>query len=291
MSQKALYPTTESGQPIPAPRAPRAGTLTRGFTLIELLVVIAIIAILAAILFPVFAQAREKARQASCQSNLKQIGLGFSQYSQDYDETYPFTYGFSGVVQSWDLAIKPYMGQNVKQGVEPGVFRCPTDSLNNNRYVDKRTYAVPRNRDNAGQALGFCGPIVPDPSNGQTLGTGRPLSDIDQPASVFMTVEAPNANQIFGNGSGSVSDRPLRWDPASGANYGSGQDGGADESGGTPYRGRPIHNGGWNYLFADTHVKWMKPEQGAGIGKTPVSGQPACTWNQPCGGWRFNGPF
>ncbi len=66
----------------------------RGFTLIELLVVIAIIAILAAILFPVFAQARAKARQAACLSNLKQIGLGFMQYVQDYDETYP--------VRSWN---------------------------------------------------------------------------------------------------------------------------------------------------------------------------------------------
>jgi len=61
----------------------------RGFTLIELLVVIAIIAILAAILFPVFARAREKARQASCQSNLKQIGIAFKMYVQDYDETWP----------------------------------------------------------------------------------------------------------------------------------------------------------------------------------------------------------
>ena len=61
----------------------------RGFTLIELLVVIAIIAILAAILFPVFARAREKARQASCQSNLKQIALGIIMYAQDYDEKYP----------------------------------------------------------------------------------------------------------------------------------------------------------------------------------------------------------
>src|SRR5690606_14073104 len=61
----------------------------RGFTLIELLVVIAIIAILAAILFPVFARARENARRTSCLSNLKQIGLGVMQYVQDYDEMYP----------------------------------------------------------------------------------------------------------------------------------------------------------------------------------------------------------
>src|SRR5690606_13826243 len=63
-----------------------------GFTLIELLVVIAIISILAAILFPVFARARENARRTSCLSNLKQIGLGIMMYTQDYDEKYPFSY-------------------------------------------------------------------------------------------------------------------------------------------------------------------------------------------------------
>ncbi|HEX5322780.1 MAG TPA: prepilin-type N-terminal cleavage/methylation domain-containing protein, partial [Capsulimonadaceae bacterium] len=65
-------------------------TRSKGFTLIELLVVIAIIAILAAILFPVFATAREKARQATCLSNEKQIGLAMNMYVQDYDETLPF---------------------------------------------------------------------------------------------------------------------------------------------------------------------------------------------------------
>ncbi|MDQ3814841.1 MAG: DUF1559 domain-containing protein, partial [Armatimonadota bacterium] len=68
------------------PRRRELAHVKRGFTLIELLVVIAIIALLAAILFPVFARARENARKTSCQSNLKQIGLGMAQYSQDYDE-------------------------------------------------------------------------------------------------------------------------------------------------------------------------------------------------------------
>jgi len=65
----------------------------KGFTLIELLVVIAIIAILAAILFPVFAKARAKARQASCQSNLKQIGLAWAMYAQDYDGVLTYLWG------------------------------------------------------------------------------------------------------------------------------------------------------------------------------------------------------
>jgi prepilin-type N-terminal cleavage/methylation domain-containing protein/prepilin-type processing-associated H-X9-DG protein len=79
----------------------------KGFTLIELLVVIAIIAILAAILFPVFARARENARRSSCQSNLKQIGLGALQYAQDYDEKFHH-YSLSGV-GGWQNALQPYI--------------------------------------------------------------------------------------------------------------------------------------------------------------------------------------
>jgi prepilin-type N-terminal cleavage/methylation domain-containing protein/prepilin-type processing-associated H-X9-DG protein len=107
----------------------------RGFTLIELLVVIAIIAILAAILFPVFAKAREKARQSSCLNNVKQITLGLMQYTQDYDERFPggagthwgdVAAGYAGWPNyphgGYVDAIYPYV-KNVQ------VFMCPSDSL------------------------------------------------------------------------------------------------------------------------------------------------------------------
>src|SRR5436853_560395 len=81
----------------------------RAFTLIELLVVIAIIAILAAILFPVFAQAREKARQASCLSNMRQIGTAITMYAQDYDETYPLGRTTNTPVVYWFQMVEPYV--------------------------------------------------------------------------------------------------------------------------------------------------------------------------------------
>ncbi len=129
--------------PTPFPKfSPRrfGSRLRSGFTLIELLVVIAIIAILAAILFPVFARARENARRASCQSNLKQIGLGFLQYTQDYDERLPSVtdgsntanvdavwnpytnFGSSTVVFSMkDSSLQPYIKSTQ-------IWVCPSDS-------------------------------------------------------------------------------------------------------------------------------------------------------------------
>ncbi len=101
---------------------------TAAFTLIELLVVIAIIAILAAILFPVFAKAREKARQISCTSNLKQIGLAVTQYCQDWDEATMIANHTTGY--SWYLPLQPYVKSDQ-------VFRCP--SMTNRGTTTTRT--------------------------------------------------------------------------------------------------------------------------------------------------------
>lgn len=100
--------------------------MRRGFTLIELLVVIAIIAILAAILFPVFAKAREKARQTSCLSNMKQMDLAFMQYVQDYDERFPL-YEFNSHSWYWEICIHPYI-KNLQ------VYACPSKRDTPNFY-------------------------------------------------------------------------------------------------------------------------------------------------------------
>jgi prepilin-type N-terminal cleavage/methylation domain-containing protein/prepilin-type processing-associated H-X9-DG protein len=145
----------------------------KAFTLIELLVVIAIIAILAAILFPVFAAAREKARQAGCSSNEKQIGLAIAEYTQDYDEMLPGReMGNPG--QSWRVTIYPYL-KNIQ------VFSCPSNpnnkQLSNDGYT-ARSYACNGNDDNTPG-------LTPMHANG-----GAPISQIQYPAQLILFTES-----------------------------------------------------------------------------------------------------
>jgi len=151
--------------------------MRRGFTLIELLVVIAIIAILAAILFPVFARAREKAKQASCASNLKQIGLAVAQYIQDYDERFPRYAGYRtptevlddnpDVYAYWWQCVMPYMKNEQ-------ILACPSESSH-------RVYS-------GGQSDSR---YDVDYSWNTFLNTD-PISDIEYPSGCVMVVDGAN---------------------------------------------------------------------------------------------------
>ncbi|HVK04433.1 MAG TPA: DUF1559 domain-containing protein [Armatimonadaceae bacterium] len=212
-----------------------------GFTLIELLVVIAIIAILAAILFPVFAQAREKARAISCLSNTKQMGLGVMQYSQDYDEYNPPVWQQDGT-RPWWQKLDPYTKNR-------DVFVCPNDSLDRSVYGPPVSYAfafVPND-------WGDCSnPAVGCTAIGRFGPAGAALPEVTSPASTILISERP----VWYKGWNQV------WAADNYCNYGDYLygDGGSAAAPRVP-RGSAIHSGGGNYAFCDGHAKWMKFEQ------------------------------
>jgi prepilin-type N-terminal cleavage/methylation domain-containing protein/prepilin-type processing-associated H-X9-DG protein len=198
---------------------------SKGFTLIELLVVIAIIAILAAILFPVFARARENARRASCMSNLKQIGLGVMQYTQDYDEKMPSRVNFGTQTQNWREVIQPYVKSTQ-------LFACPSNTGNTlttyPRYDNngpKRSYSI--NGDNT--------------NIGGTAPTGN------------------NGDAASLSGIASVSQVILVGETAAGWEYPEMYVGAPDATAFANAMFTPGHLGNSNYLFVDGHVKAMKP--------------------------------
>ncbi|BCM93941.1 hypothetical protein IAD21_05836 [Abditibacteriota bacterium] len=197
----------------------------KAFTLIELLVVIAIIAILAAILFPAFARARENARKASCQSNLKQIGLGILQYSQDYDEKMPMAYEINtptnGVHTHWRTLIYPYL-----KSVQ--IFACPSNSINSTPANDNNT-SLGTNYPNF-PASYACNSTNQNAGGVMARSTATPslisLSEIVEPSRTWMITENASADA---------------------------------EVPGSPYKPLFGHLTMPNWLFCDGHVKSLKP--------------------------------
>ena len=255
----------------------------RGFTLIELLVVIAIIAILAAILFPVFAQARAKARQAVCVSNVKQLGLGFMMYVQDYDENYPFwQWGASYVSGSptpnnftsiWFNAIYPY----VKNA---GVYACPNANdhstiKQNNIWNWTNTASFPNTNLNPALLNAIINYGMSEPlEQGSLFGAGNSpttIAALTFPAqtllfadcSVGLTAEGPPANatdpvgqQILGRVA--YPNTPADCWPNTGA-CGAAQDN-PNAQAGFPaiYENQARHTGGDVIGYADGHAKWLR---------------------------------
>ncbi len=211
----------------------------RGFTLIELLVVIAIIAILAAILFPVFARAREKARQTSCLSNLKQIGLAAMMYAQDYDERMVHYYRYmptgSDNLYWWGDMLQPYVANYQ-------LLECPSDSWT---YSSRRPAGLPNPL--------ICSYALPN-MHTRDDGTSVPrissnkMAVLEAPAETILFVESTSAEIYTGGTPGFTIEGPM---------------GITDLGTGTVSRVAKRHNDGFNAAFCDGHAKWLRQSEPA----------------------------
>jgi len=212
-----------------------------GFTLIELLVVIAVIAIIAAILFPVFAKVREKARQTTCASNLKQIGLAIAQYTQDYDETYPLAAGGGA---TWRGLTFPYTKS-------AALYSCPS-----NPYSSEAANAA---GDNGQFAVSYgANETVMATSNSPRSSVS--LAAIDAPTQVFLVGESDSAAWELHYLPQFTTPMLPQWvnDPLSDPTCSQCHLPAASTTHAELFVG---HSGFGNWLFADGHVKALKPSQ------------------------------
>ena len=246
------------------------------FTLIELLVVIAIIAILAAILFPVFAQAREKARQTSCLSNERQMALGVMQYVQDFDETFPrLEWSKNGVSDlperenwnpwTWKEAIYPYIknggvvsNDSMRTGTglraNGGIFVCPSQPYGTMRFTYGPNNAIINKHYNDQDGSKEFPPVT--------------LANIAAPGEAIAISELGAGEAYWNSGGDLTSDwwahGGMQWPPVfegatSGAQYDGDIPNGKENTNWWPsaYFPRFRHSGVSNMIFADGHVKAM----------------------------------
>jgi prepilin-type N-terminal cleavage/methylation domain-containing protein/prepilin-type processing-associated H-X9-DG protein len=257
-------------------RTSRSGP-RKGFTLIELLVVIAIIAILAAILFPVFAQAREAARKTSCTSNLRQVGIALGMYTQDFDECFPWAASnLSAPTTTWYDLVEPYVkvgasGFGFTGGVQRPFYVCPSfDKADVPRPAGSPAVpAFPAAQVTRAMSYAANGWIMPManrnllPNSPWFPGQGGPqsLASIGAPTSVVLVSHA-------------LGTRPS----VAGDDVTSGCTGNEEGVAGVPPQmgssavycaARYKHNGGAVYLMADSHAKWFRgPDNWAAPGSS-----------------------
>jgi prepilin-type N-terminal cleavage/methylation domain-containing protein/prepilin-type processing-associated H-X9-DG protein len=228
----------------------------QAFTLIELLVVIAIIGILAAILFPVFARARENARRSVCMSNLKQIGLGMMQYVQDYDETYPRTYytDGAGTVFWWNI-LQPYIKSTQ-------VFYCPSSPFASSASPTNGNYGA--NRD-----------IMPLFNDGVVSEPAK-MASLQSVSTTYLILDFGTYSAYHNYAT--TSDTSVSYLPGMGDGGGTCQISSTRPTGVTDCQsGR--HFGGVNIAFADGHVKWLMSSVVVNEGKEAHLGH-TNAWNQ-----------